>query len=323
MNPHEPIDLTTAEAADAPAVVEVIHAAFGARPAIDPPPPALSETAESVAVGIEADSGVLAWIGDRLAGVILLGNRGHGRTVLQRVAVHPDFQGRGVATAMVSAVQQYAADLGYRSAEIFVRTEFPALRQWWKRNGYGDPVELGHGHVLYSALPLVARISSGQAMQDFGRRLAEHLQAGDVLILNGELGAGKTTLTQGIGAGLGVEGAVISPTFVLSRVHRPADTEHGPALVHVDAYRLGGADELDDIDLDASLATSVTVVEWGTGIAEGLAGSRLEISIDRSGAEDQRTVYLHPIGARWDDRAVSELEDVLRAVRKQHDWLDR
>lgn len=318
MHENEPIDLTTAEASDAPAVVEVIHAAFGARPAIDPPPPALAETAESVAVSIASESGVLAWIGDRLAGVILLGNRGNGTTVLQRVAVHPDFQGRGVATILVRAVQDYAADLGYRNAEIFVRKEFPALRQWWERNGYGRARELGHGHVLHARLPLVAQIPTAEGMHEFGARLAAELRAGDLIMLNGELGAGKTTLTQGIGRGLGVEGAITSPTFVLSRVHRRGQGA-GPSLVHVDAYRLGSAGELEDIDLDSSAATSVTVVEWGTDRAEQLAESRLEIDIDRSSeADGTRVLHLNPFGPRWDEEAIGALVRVIDDTTREN-----
>ena len=100
------------------------------------------------------------------------------------------------------------------------------------------------------------------------------------MIASGDLGAGKTTLTQGIGRGLDSEGAVISPTFVLSRIH-PSRSRR-PALVHVDAYRLGSAEELDDLDLDATAGDAVTVVEWGAGLAEGLADHRLEIDIRRS-----------------------------------------
>ena len=114
-------------------------------------------------------------------------------------------------------------------------------------------------------------------MRRLGARLARLLEPGDVIIASGELGAGKTTLTQGIGRGLGTTGQVISPTFVLSRIH-PSATGR-PGLVHVDAYRLSGPDELDDLDLDATVPDSVTVVEWGRGVAEGLAADRLEIDI--------------------------------------------
>ena len=121
-------------------------------------------------------------------------------------------------------------------------------------------------------------------MRALGRSLATVLRAGDLVILSGGLGAGKTTLTQGIGDGLGVRGPITSPTFVIARVHPPvgaaaATGELRPALVHADAYRLGSVLELDDLDLDTDTAASVTVVEWGEGLAEGLAADRLEITI--------------------------------------------
>ena len=127
-------------------------------------------------------------------------------------------------------------------------------------------------------------VPTAEEMRDLGVRLAGVLRAGDLVVLTGHLGAGKTTLTQGIGEGLKVRGPITSPTFVIARVH-PSLAE-GPALVHVDAYRLGRLAELDDLDLDVSVADSVTVVEWGEGIAEGLAADRLEIALTRStGAE--------------------------------------
>ncbi|MDF9714833.1 tRNA (adenosine(37)-N6)-threonylcarbamoyltransferase complex ATPase subunit type 1 TsaE [Nocardioides sp. ChNu-99] len=146
-------------------------------------------------------------------------------------------------------------------------------------------------------------------MRALGRRLAAVLRAGDLLVLTGGLGAGKTTFTQGLGAGLGVRGDVTSPTFVIARVH--PSTVGGPDLVHVDAYRLGGAAELDDLDLDASLDEAVTVVEWGAGLAEQLADERLEVVIERAeggdgavgaeGAEvaDPRVVRVRGVGPRW------------------------
>ncbi|MDT0304378.1 tRNA (adenosine(37)-N6)-threonylcarbamoyltransferase complex ATPase subunit type 1 TsaE [Streptomonospora wellingtoniae] len=134
------------------------------------------------------------------------------------------------------------------------------------------------------------------AMRALGRRLAAQLHAGDLLILSGPLGAGKTTLTQGIGEGLGARGPITSPTFVIARVH-PSLTG-GPALVHADAYRLGGVDELDDLDLDTGLDESVTAVEWGEGIAERLTDDRLEITISRR-PDDTRGVTLTGVGSRW------------------------
>lgn len=142
-------------------------------------------------------------------------------------------------------------------------------------------------------------VPTAPSMHALGRRLAAVLRPGDLVLACGELGAGKTALTQGIGAGLDVEGAVISPTFVLSRVHR--SRVGGPTLVHVDAYRLADLAEVEDLDLEASLAESVTVVEWGEGKAEQLADDRLDIVIQRSSdpEDDTRTVTLTGIGPRW------------------------
>ncbi|WP_237496086.1 tRNA (adenosine(37)-N6)-threonylcarbamoyltransferase complex ATPase subunit type 1 TsaE [Modestobacter sp. L9-4] len=133
--------------------------------------------------------------------------------------------------------------------------------------------------------------------QAFGRELAALLQAGDLVVLAGPLGAGKTALTQGIGAGLGVRGPVTSPTFVLARVHRGGRLP----LVHVDAYRLGSMADVDDLDLDATAAEAVTVVEWGHGLVEQLADEHLVVELDRRD-DDVRTARLVPVGAGWEQR---------------------
>ena len=160
---------------------------------------------------------------------------------------------------------------------------------------------------------LSIELPDAEATRAYGRALAGVLRAGDLVLLSGALGSGKTTLTQGIGAGLGVRGQVASPTFIIARVHPPlAD---GPALVHVDAYRLGSLDEVEALDLDTSLDESVTVVEWGEGLLEGLAPDRLEIDIarphgglDLGGPDDAeapdpaggtRTVRVRARGTRW------------------------
>lgn len=147
--------------------------------------------------------------------------------------------------------------------------------------------------------PVVLVVPTAAHMHALGRRLADLLCAGDLVSAHGELGAGKTALTQGIGAGLQVAGPVISPTFVIARVHRPLAER--PGLVHVDAYRLGGLAEVDDLDLDASLDDHVTVVEWGEGKVEQLTEHRLDVRIDRSADpnDDTRTVTLTGIGDRW------------------------
>jgi tRNA threonylcarbamoyladenosine biosynthesis protein TsaE len=129
----------------------------------------------------------------------------------------------------------------------------------------------------------------------FGRQLAEVLRPGDLLVLIGPLGAGKTALVQGVGAGLEVAGRVVSPTFVIARVHRGGRIP----LVHVDAYRLGSLAEVDDLDLDVDLADSVTAVEWGSGLVEQLSDARLQLDLTRAADSDVRTVQLTPIGGDW------------------------
>lgn len=145
-------------------------------------------------------------------------------------------------------------------------------------------------------IPAVIVLPTVEDTRAFGARLARILRAGDLVVLTGPLGAGKTALAQGVGAGLGVAGQVASPTFVIARVHR------GPLpLVHVDAYRLGSIDEVDDLDLDATLGDSVTLVEWGHGLVEQLADAYLEVRLDRRD-DETRVVRLVPAGGDWPAR---------------------
>lgn len=146
-------------------------------------------------------------------------------------------------------------------------------------------------------------LPTAQDTENFGRALARGLVAGDLVVLDGPLGAGKTALTRGIGAGLGVQGRITSPTFVIAREHRPGVRPDGGvpvAMVHVDAYRLGGSgphalDELDALDLDTDLTASVVVVEWGEGVAEQLVERHLRVRLRREPESDVRT-------ARWEWR---------------------
>lgn len=166
-------------------------------------------------------------------------------------------------------------------------------------------------------------VADTDAMEDLGRRLAGILRAGDLVVLTGPLGAGKTTMTRGLGRGLDVRGQVASPTFVLARTH-PALADGGVPLVHVDAYRLGSAAELDDLDLD--YASSIVVVEWGAGLLDGVADSWLEVTITRPRGDaapvdgsqepaapadepddlpdEPRVVRIDAHGPRWDDVAL-------------------
>jgi len=139
----------------------------------------------------------------------------------------------------------------------------------------------------------VITIATPEAMHQLGLQISAQLRAGDLVLVNGPLGAGKTVLAQGIGAGLGITG-ITSPTFVISRVHKAAIP-----FIHVDAYRLVDSENpnlyLDDLDLDIS--NSITVIEWGGAESARLSEDRLEISIDRS--SDERTVEIRAVGPRW------------------------
>lgn len=131
----------------------------------------------------------------------------------------------------------------------------------------------------HSIHELTVQTAGPDGTRALGARVARLLRAGDLVLLSGGLGAGKTTLAQGVGAAMQVRGRVSSPTFIIARVH-PA-TGDGPDLIHVDAYRLNSLEEVDALDLDSSLDSSVTLVEWGEGKMEALAADRLEVTVSR------------------------------------------
>jgi tRNA threonylcarbamoyladenosine biosynthesis protein TsaE len=289
---------------DAAAMVEVIHSAFGARPPVDPPSTAIQETVETLAASLRRGSGIFAQVGGRPAGVVVVRPSSGGVARFSRVSVHPELQRHGIASAMVAAAEELAAVQGFRRVELLSRSEFPEFITFWQHRGFIVDRAVPHGVILTKSLPLAIKVPTSEAMVRLGERLAQLLARGDVIIAGGDLGAGKTTLTQGIGRGLGSEGPIISPTFVLSRIHTSALGR--PTLMHVDAYRLSSSYELDDLDLDAAVADSITVVEWGQGIAEGLADDRLEIDIWTSSADlsavgddGERIVTIRTVGGRW------------------------
>ncbi len=148
---------------------------------------------------------------------------------------------------------------------------------------------------------MIVTLSTAADTFDFGKRLGRLLRAGDLVVLGGPLGAGKTALVQGIGAGMEVAGRIASPTFVIARLHPPA-RDGGTTLVHVDAYRLGSLAEVDDLDLDVDTDDVVTVVEWGAGLVERLTDARLEIVLARAADSEVRTATLTPLGADWPAR---------------------
>jgi len=295
----------------APAVLGIVRAAFSTRPVLDPPADALRETEETLAAAL-ASGGLVASYdgldGGRDVGALVLDPQGS-TLWLRRVGVLPEVRDHGVATELVAAALARAEK--YADVAVLARRELPQTSRFWREHGF-VPVGGTPPYVeLRRPAPRTYDAPEAEAMRALGGRLAASLRAGDVVVLSGELGAGKTTFAQGLGAGLGVRGDVTSPTFVISRVH--PSLGDGPPLVHVDAYRLGGVAELDDLDLDTSLDDAVTVVEWGEGIAEGLADDRVEVRIERAVADeaapgeglDPRRVRIAPVGRRWLGAAVS------------------
>jgi tRNA threonylcarbamoyladenosine biosynthesis protein TsaE len=268
--------------------------AFAEQDVLTPPTGALSESPDTVRADFAAGGGLLLRDDDgRLVGTCRVRPLG-AAWVVRRCAVDPSYRGQGLGRQLVEDAAAWAVDEGAHRLHVGVRDALAGNRAFWERQGFVELTSHGFWTELVRALPV--RLTGPEQTHELGRRIAADLRPGDLVVLAGPLGAGKTTLTQGIGAGLGVRGAVTSPTFVLSRIHP------GPLpLVHVDVYRLrdaGGRLELDDLDLDASLPDSVTVVEWGDGLVEALAESRLEIVLTRPADED-RTALVTPVGPRW------------------------
>jgi tRNA threonylcarbamoyl adenosine modification protein YjeE len=296
------LDVRRVGAESAERVLAVVRQAFEARPPLDPPAAALTETVESLVEKLAAGGGVLVSLHGEDVGALVLDPVGT-TMYLRRFGVTPAAQGHGIARVLIDAAVDAAH--GFDDLTVVAREELPQTRRFWERQGFReilrDPPNVELRRPLRTFL---FDAPDAETMRELGASLAEQLAPGDLIVLSGELGAGKTTFTQGIGAGLGVRGDVTSPTFVIAREH--PSLRGGPALVHVDAYRLGGIDELDDLDLETSLEDSVTVVEWGEGVAEGLAESRLEVRIVRALADededselDPRRVLMTPIGPRW------------------------
>ena len=279
-------------------IVAVIHHAFSARRVLDPPSTALSENATTVAAAIAQYGGLLVRSNGVPSGAMLFEEAGDVLN-LRRVSVDPRHQGHGVASAMVGCAEEVAVQRGLNRVQLIARVELPDTVEFWRRRGYSLVEQQDHNLILAKAMPVELTVPTADDMRAISEELAGQLRAGDVLVLSGDLGAGKTTFTQGLGAGLKVRGDITSPTFVISRVH--PSLAGGPALVHVDAYRLGGIAELDDLDLDASLDDAVTVVEWGHGLAESLAPDRLDIVVTRGDddTDETRELRIIPVGPRW------------------------
>ena len=303
------VDLVGPERADE--VVGVIHRAFAARPKLEPPGPAGDETVESVAKVLAADGGLLATRRGYPIGAILFDQSRPGQLGLKRVSVDPQGRDRGVASAMVGVAEDFAEERGADGIWLHVREELPENLRFWAHRFYRPISQVGSTIEFAKTLWLAREIPDADQMRLFASKVASLLRGGDVLVLTGGLGAGKTTFTQGLGEAMGVRGPVTSPTFVIARNH--PSLAGGPNLVHVDAYRLGDSAEIDDIDLDATVADSVTVVEWGAGMAEQLSDSWLDIKIENRAAtgadplgtacgvesDEMRVISVRPNGPRW------------------------
>jgi tRNA threonylcarbamoyladenosine biosynthesis protein TsaE len=282
---------------DADEVLAVTRAAFAEYAQVQPPPSSLRETAQDVRRDLAGSGGLLA---RDPAGQVVAAARfseHDGGFWLRRLAVPPDHRGLGLGRALVAEAEEEAARRGHRELRVGTRTPLRQVRDYWERLGFRQYAEREYWVELARPVPVRLAPATAADTRQLGRRLAGLLRAGDLVLLTGDLGAGKTTLAQGLGEGLGVRGPVTSPTFVIARVH-PSRTG-GPALVHVDAYRLSSLAEVDDLDLDASLEESVTVVEWGAGLVEGLSEDRLEVTLHRPAEDDRRAALLRGWGARW------------------------
>lgn len=275
-------------------VQDLTRRAFAEQAVLDPPSGAVSETEATVAADFATDGGLLLWADDgRLVGTCRVRRLG-AAWVVRRCAVEPSCRRAGLGRRLVDEAAAWAVADGALRLHVGVRDALTGSRAFWESQGFDELAHHGFWTELVRGLP--RRLAGPEHTHDLGRTLAAELRPGDLVVLSGPLGAGKTTLAQGIGAGLDVRGLVTSPTFVLARVH-PGRLP----LVHVDAYRLrdaGGRLELDDLDLDASLPDSVTVVEWGEGLVDGLADSRLVVHLERP-SELERTVVVTPVGWRW------------------------
>ena len=283
-------------------VLAVILGAFGDRPPLDPPATATDETIESVAAALAEHGGLLAEVDGAPAAALCSSPRAAGWACAAS-ACSPAPAGHGVAQQMVAAAEAETRARGLVGTRLVAREELPSTVRFWApagvRRGRARRVTQIELRRLLPVRPGPCPTPRPHARWAGGS--PRSCAAGDLVILTGDLGAGKTTLTQGLGDGLGVRGDVTSPTFVIARVH--PSLGDGPALVHVDAYRLGGVAELDDLDLDTALDDAVTVVEWGEGLAEALADDRLEVALhrDHTGESEERLATVTPVGSRWLD----------------------
>lgn len=295
------LELRPATVADAAEVHRLTQAAFAEHAALTPASTVLRETVADVARQIEEHPALLALAAAVPVGALRTRPDDEFPERLRwvtRVSVSPDWRRRGLGSVLLTRATSDAAAEGLTALRADVREAMVGYRPLYENLGW-SVVATRPAWLVYG-VPLARTVPTVEAMHDLGRRLAAVLRPGDLVLLAGPLGAGKTVMAQGIARGLRVPDRVTSPTFVLAREHEGGRTP----FVHVDAYRLGSLAELDDLDLDTPAASAVTVVEWGSGLAEGLAEGHLLVSIERSEdpADERRQVVLRGVGPAWSGR---------------------
>jgi tRNA threonylcarbamoyladenosine biosynthesis protein TsaE len=295
------IRLRRAEVADAAVVHAITQQAFAELAGANPPSAVLAESERDVVADLAASPGLVVELDGVPVAALRTAPEPYAPTRLRRVrrvSVAPAGRGHALASVLLQGAAEDAAAAGFTALRAAVRTALRHNHAIYDRLGWA--VVEGDEDWLSYGLPLPRAVPDADAMRALGRELAEQLRPGDLIVLSGPLGAGKTVVAQGIGAGLGVAERITSPTFVLAREHVGATLP----LVHVDAYRLGSLAELDDLDLDTALPNAVTVVEWGAGLVEPLADGHLLVEIERSDdpGDEVRRVTLRAVGKAWAGR---------------------
>jgi len=295
------LEIRAASIDDAADVHRLTQAAFAEHAELEPRTAVLAETVADVAANLGDHPALLALEDGVPVGALRTRPDAEYPDRLRwvtRVSVSPSYRRRGLGSRLLVRAAEEATAASMTGLRADVREAVPGYWPLYVNLGWQVVAQRPAWRVF--GLPLPRPVADANAMRALGQRLAGLLETGDLILLSGPLGAGKTVLAQGIAGGLAVPGRVTSPTFVLAREH-----ERGRLpFIHVDAYRLSSWTELDDLDLATPAEDSVTVVEWGVGLAEGLADGHLLVTIDRSDdpGDDTRQVTLRGVGDGWTAR---------------------
>lgn len=269
-------------------VLAVVRSAFGARPALDPPAPALAETKETIAAKLTGDRGLLACLEGEPVGALLLDPQGS-TTYLRRFGVTPAAQGHGVAGSLIEAAlrEATASEEGSSELAVVAREELPATVRFWKRQGFREiRRETPNVELRRSLRTQVLQAPDAEAMRELGRRLTAQLAAGDLIVLTGDLGAGKTTFVRHLLRALGVRGRIKSPTYAIVEPHMAAGSPHvhgqgALPIWHFDFYRFDDPREWEDAGFRELFASrGLKLVEWPEKAAGLLPGIDADIHIE-------------------------------------------